>query len=269
MVFTMTIPAWSRDTLVPTTGDEVFGEVEFRLDFHTLNRLSPNKNDRKRTVEVKVVRKDREEGLLSFSAPCTISGKLTEDKLQQDVSCTLVTESVSNDDDEELSFTIRETANRRSLDITTELRSVTYVGDLTGLGEELTVLFQNLTEDTFDSIPESTLLENTSTTSDDPEKNPLALAAYISKSLTPLLEKKVYSRELDAEILVKSVNYFVSDRLDVRLTLNLTYDGRVSVDLPKSVSLFEEPQKWGGLVSQEELLRRVEKQLRKLLTQQK
>lgn len=259
----ISLPVWSADVFTVSGDDDSdlnLGNVKLTLE---LKDGVTKKTKNKRFTKVRVSRPSRR-GEKSFEAWCSLSGEVSLDKQESSVGCGLYEDTVSNDDDESLGFSVLQRRNVGVREPEFVFTGLSYMGDGTIFDDELKVLFGNNYDleqiryaDSTDVALEGTL-ENT------PEQSPFVLLALVGDSLKGLLGRLVYSDDLEATVKVKAVEFSVSEKMNLGLTLRVGRDADHGVSVGSRPSLLKDPKDLSkGLTSSETILERAIKTLPK------
>jgi hypothetical protein len=213
------------------------GGLQIKLEFKDGIQAS---TQNKRFIRATVSR-----GASNFGAWCTLQGA----SATTSVSCRLGATTVSNDDDESLSFEVERSGNAANPKY--EL-SFDYRGDETFLGKEFGVLAgssssHNATGVSLTPSKKATL----------PEHDPFALADAARAGLDDLAGVKVLDADLGASVAVKAYAFSLSDKMDMSVTAFIDTRNSRSVSAKKAISLLKTPGSLAsGLASRAEIATR-------------
>lgn len=201
------------------------GDKDLQISLMMLDGVKAKTKD-KRFLKATVTRKGK-----SFGAFCNFGVTLEGASRVVGIGCNMGVTTVSNDDDESLSFGI--TMRRTPAGDTFVLADPSYSGDGTFLGKEAAILGHTDAAYGFE-------LPLVAREGKDASKNVFLLARTLLDGAAPILAEKVRSEEVDAPVAVKSLSLSVDEKLDVSTSISLGKTGRLHASLDK-VSLLAKP----------------------------
>jgi hypothetical protein len=212
-------------------------DKDLSISLMMLDGVKP-KTKAKRFIKATVSRKGQ-----SFGAFCALSGQVEKASQRAKIGCSVGVTTVSNDDDESLAFDI--VLARGAGGDVFSLEGVSYSGDFTFLEKQTKILGYRDEMERGDWKLALTAREGK-----DVNKNVLLLARTMLDGSAPLLAEKVKSEEVEQPVSVKSLSFFLDEKMSasVALTLGRTGALRASVDEVSILVAAGEPAK-GTLAS--------------------
>lgn len=188
-------------------------------------------------------------GETNFGAFCSLRGELEKADERAIVSCSMDVATVSDDDNEGLSFDLVLATKEGKETVT--LEHVSLAGDGTFLGDEAKILGHE------DEAP----LALETREGDDLDKNVFALSRVLAGAVRPVLGTKVKSEEADALVVVKSASYSLETNMTMTTSLDLGQTGQLHETVAPISVLREEGNLAKGVLDTQGLAARLEASL--------
>ena len=192
---------------------------DLRISLMMLDGTKPSTRN-SRFVKATVSRKRK-----SFGAFCDVSARASSELETARIGCAVRVATVSNDDDEALSFDVvveRTPAGGESI----ALANVAYDGDGTFLGDEAAVIGH---------VGERAPLLLAAKESTNANRNVLLVARRLLDATRPLLTEKVWCDDVEASLAVKAARLHLGEEMDLSVALALGRSGILERTVTRSV----------------------------------
>ncbi|MBI4043021.1 MAG: hypothetical protein HY391_06060 [Deltaproteobacteria bacterium] len=245
--------------LLPSSGLAVEFQATDDPDFRVTIEMfdgAKKKTENKRFIKATVSRNGN-----SFSTWCQeFTGVASSDgSVESELGCTLGVSTVSNDDDESLTFVLRR-YYASEFETFYLLHKFDYVGDGTFLRKEVEILTGKKFNRVDDSFVEEQITLEMEDTGSDPEKDMNAFWHYLTRVLEGVVGKEVDLSENQRGFKIASIEYGVDHELNLAMTVVLTFgrnDSRETM-IHIAISLLKEEGKLrSGLLSARGVQRRI------------
>ncbi len=197
----------------------------------------------------------------SFKASCDPIGTVNSNLVMSAMDCGIYEESVSNDDDETLSFRIAFNEEKDRYNYL--LDNIGYTGDYTPLGEQVAILLGNTDNSNWEIDHINIDLEPDSPSNSvvDINQDPIAFVKYLNEVVRTFLNKEIYYKKLDATAKIQQLRYSIKNDFTMGFYLTIIRGEEDFSYAPgKKVSLLNTQGDFTkGIVSKEELTKRISK----------